>query len=239
MVLAILVAFPAAAQEPAQRTLSITPTGPQPHDGHYATTDDVEFLIDRRDGNTRLRFLDNDEVFYLTSEPSTLGGRLLKYDNGEIAVAVSGWGGVTLYTRASPVGTPAGRVGEAQSLDPPPVPADRITFFAARLSQRLADRQNLAIGFATNWDLLAEKDQSRALAADAMRNATYALEALSAARALRNALAARIHVVRLVEGPVQGVTLEGEVLEITYAPLDGPHARPSSRAIAEEVLRKL
>ena len=122
---------------------------------------------------------------------------------------------------------------------PGSVPADRIKIFAARLSQRLADRQNLAVGFATNWDLLAEKDDSRALAADAMRNATYALEALSAARALRNALAARIHVVRLVEGPVQGVNLEGEVLEITYAPQDVPHARPSSRAIAEEILRKL
>ena len=38
--------------------------------------DQLRFMIDVEDDQIRLRFIDNDEVFYLTSEPAPLGETL-------------------------------------------------------------------------------------------------------------------------------------------------------------------
>jgi hypothetical protein len=64
---------------PAWR-LAITPTTQAPDDGHYFAGDGLEFWVDHHgdENNARLRFVGSEEIFYLTSDPSTLGGRVLK-----------------------------------------------------------------------------------------------------------------------------------------------------------------
>jgi hypothetical protein len=230
---------PAVAAQTPQR-LPIVPTGPAPREGTYVTPDDVQFLIDHANGQTKLRFPQNEEVFYLTSEPAAMGGRVLKHDTGEVAMQVTGYGGVTLYTKQAPAGTPAERTSEEAAVDPEPVAANQIRPLAARLSQRLADRASLAVGFVSDWALLESEERLRNLAADTMRNAANALEQLSAAsRAARSALAVRLSVVRVVAGTVKGATLENNTLTVSFDTEGGPSARPSSLAIARAVQEEL
>jgi hypothetical protein len=235
-VLALLMAPVAEAQERAR--LPITPTGPAPRAGHYMAADDVEFLIDHLGGQPRMRFTHTDEVFYLTSEPAALGGRVLKHDTGEVALQVTGWGGVTLYTRKARAGLPAERIGDGPSLDPKAVPARDTKIFAARLSQRLADRHNLAVGFATDWGLLEREAGLRRIALDSMRNATYALEELASVRTTRANLR-RVHVIRIIAGATSAATLQNEVLLVSFAAQRGAAARPSSLAIANALQARL
>ena len=239
-VVALLIASAAAAQE---LKLQITPTGPAPRDGHYLAGDDIDFLVDRAGNHVRLRYTDRDEVFYLTSEPGTTGTRILKNDTGDVVMTVAGWGGVTLYPRQRPKGLPAERIGDAPALEPRTIAPRELKLLAARLSARLAQRHNLAIGFSANWDLLAREAHVRTLAVDSMRNATYALEDLSARTELRSAISRRINAVRVTIGTGKGATMRSEngvqYLVVTFLPQAGPSARPSSLAIARAVRQSL
>ncbi len=60
-----------------------------------------------------LRFDGGPENFVLYGDRVALGGRELKYDTGALALKISVWGGVTLYTQEAPGGLPATRTGDA------------------------------------------------------------------------------------------------------------------------------
>ncbi len=233
-------------QTPAQSRIAV-PAKTVPENGLYFANDALRFLIDHANNQVRLRFLGNDEVFYLSSEPANLGGRLLKYDTGDTALMIAGWGGVTLYTESEPNGLPAERTGDGSALDPQLVGGSRIKRFAAELSQSLSDRFNIAIGFAANWEKLAKDDHMRALASESMRNAAQALEHLVRERGGRTRVA-RISIVRVVEGPTPAVKTGGNILTVVFAPDAGANAaqavgptqalagRPSSLAIAKALM---
>jgi hypothetical protein len=220
--------------------LNIVPNNSAPLEGVYVTPDDTQFLIENVDGQTKLRFRQNDEVFYLTPEQAQMGTRVFKHDTGEVAIQITGFGGITVYTKQAPAGTPAERTDEVANIDPRPIGAREIRDFAARLSQRLADRASLAVGFVSDWDLLEKEEKLRNLAADTMRNTAYALEQLAtSSRALRSALAVRLSSIRVVAGTVKDATLENNTLVVSFESEGGPSARPSSLAIAKAVQDKL
>jgi hypothetical protein len=220
-----------AQQLPAATHLLLTPSTPIPRDGTYIANDKLAFVIDHSADQVRLRFLDNDEVFYLSSEPASLGGRVLKYDTGDTALQVTGWGALTLYTMQAKSGLPAEFNDAVQSVDPAPVAAKDVKLFAAKLAQDLSASEDFAIGFAADWDNLARLDELRALSCDAMRNVTYALKDLanSGRRAL---ISDRVHIIRVIQGSKPAVTMQKGVLTVTIAPQLGLSARPSSLAIA-------
>ena len=192
-------------------------------------------MLDRRQGQVRLKFLGKDEVFYLSNEPASFGGRVLKYDTGDIALAVAGWGGVTLYTDAAPEGIPAEREAAAEDMDPDPLAPTAIKPFADRLARELARHGGLRIDFAADWDVLARQTAAiQELAVDSLRNAAYALEQIMAG-SQHTAAAGAIHEVRVAPAAMPGVALQKDVLVVTYAPDGGPSARPSSLAIARTV----
>ena len=231
-VLALTFALPSlgAEQPPAVRLL-LPPLAPAPADGRYRADDQLRFMIDVQDDQIRLRFIDSDEIFYLTNEPAPLGGRVLKYDTGEVALQVAGWGGLTLYTENDRGGVPAERADdESDGFQPAQVAAKDVKGFAAKLAQDLAVAHDFGVGFAADWDEIAQGEGARALAVDAMRNAAYALRRL-AGTPEREALADRFHVVRVTAASEPGARMEDGVLVISYTPEDGPSARPSSRAI--------
>jgi hypothetical protein len=220
-----------AEETPAVRLL-LPPLAPVPADGRYLADDQLRFRIDVEDDHIRLRFMDSDEVFYLTSEPAPLGGRVLKYDTGEVALQVAGWGGLTLYTENDRGGVPAERADdEADGFEPAPVAAKDVRAFALKLSQGLEQAHDFGVGFAADWDELAQGDGTRALAVDAMRNAAYALDRLAAGPE-REAIADRFHLVRVMAATEPGAKMQDGVLVISYTPEGGPAARPSSRAIS-------
>ena len=235
-VLALTLAPPSlgAEETPAVRLL-LPPLAPAPVDGRYMADDQIRFMIDLEDDQIRLRFLDSDEIFYLTNEPAPLGGRVLKYDTGEVALQVAGWGGLTLYTENDRGGVPAERADdESDGFVPTPVAAKDVKGFALKLAQDLAVAHDFGIGFAADWEELAQGDGVRALAVDAMRNAAYALGRLASGPE-REAIADRFHVVRVTAAAEPGAKIDDGVLVISYTPEGGPSARPSSRAI-ERVL---
>ena len=221
---------------PAWR-LEITPTTPAPEDGHYFAGDGVEFWVDHHGegDNARLRFIGNEEIFYLTSDPSTLGGRVLKYDTGDVALAVSSWGGVTLYTRIAPNGVPVERMCDAPNLDPTPVPAGQTQSLAQTLARTLEERDSLAVGFAANWDRISRGNRVRALAVDSMRNASNALAELASMAEPNSAYAERIKVIRVIASNTSGMRVANETITISLDANGEPWDRPSSRAIIEAI----
>lgn len=230
------VSFTASAQQtllqptpPAARLL-LTPSVPLPKDGTYIANDKIGFTVDHQGGQPRIRFLDNEEVFYLTSEAAPMGGKVLKYDTGAVALQVTGWGGLTLYTTAAKGGLPAEFVDVPMSVDPPPVAAKDMKAFAAKLAQDLSSGNDFAIGFAADWDKIAASDMLRGLICDAMRNAAYAIEEI-AKSSKRSSAMDRLHIVRVLQGTKPAVAVQKGILAITIAPQEGNRARPSSLAI--------
>lgn len=218
-----------ATQIPFLR-LPLTATPAQPTDGAYLAGDRV-FAVSHLAGQVRLRFATSDEIFYLTSEPASMGGRVLKYDTGEVALQVAGWGGITLYTEDARMGLPVERSDEAMIVDPKPMAAKDLMPWVSKLAQGLAAHDDLAVGFTADWEVLQKNDKERALACDAMRNAAAGIE-----RAVRNtnrgAIADGLHIVKVAPAAKAGVTVKGGVLIVSYTVQGGPSARPSSRAIA-------
>ena len=144
---------------------------------------------------------------------------------------IRGWGGITLYTQDARSGVPAERTGDDVDFDPKPVAAKDLKPLAAKLAQDLTTGYDFAIGFTADWDTLATSDTVRGLAADAMRNAAYAIAQI-ANTAKRGAIAEGLHIVKVAQAARPGVVVQKGVLTVSYAPQGGPSARPSSLAIA-------
>ncbi len=225
-----------SAQQAAPRSkLLLTPSTPLPRDGTYIANDRIAFALDHKGNQVRLRFLDNDEVFYLSGEAGLLGGRVFKYDTGTEALQVTAFGAVTLYTDKAKNGWPAEYNDGDQnvSVDPPPLSYRDMRPFALKLAQDLSGGDDFAVGFVADWDGLArtESDALRGLACSAMRDAAYALDAV-AKTGKRAKVVDKLHIVHVKEGAKAGASYQKGVLTVTYAPKGGASARPSSLVIA-------
>ncbi len=237
MTAALLLVHPASAQmSPDALRLAPGQAAPTlPADGSYLAGD-YRFAIDRSGDYERLHFSGDDEIYYLIVEPGAMGGRVLKYDTGEIVLQVAGWGGITLYTHKVPGGLPAERTGDAVGLDsPPPIAGDQVKTFAVHVSDEIQGRTGLLIGFRANWDAFAHSDPMRALACEAMRNAARAIERVAAQRKAAQALTAQFTVVRIAPANAPGVSVGDKLLTITFAPAHGAAGRPSSFAIVKTI----
>ena len=227
---ACALAAPSASIGQSERLPLLDPA-PLPRDGVYRAGDNLEFSLDHSGQWVRLRFSGSDEIFYLSAEAAPLGVRVMKYDTGEPALRVTGWGGVTLYTPQDKTGIPVEYEDAAGKLDPPTVAPGDAKRFAAGLAREVDARTDFAIGFAADWDELARSDTLRGLACEAMRNASYALEQSANGRA-RNTISDGLHVVRVVSGNRASAAVRRGVLTITIAPALGPAARPSSLEVS-------
>src|SRR6202000_1193717 len=95
--------------------------------------------------NFLLRFDGNPEVFVLYTAHVSMGGRELKYDSGETAMQVAGWGGMTLYTDSAPNGFPAVRTGDAGASSTPNVSLPAMQNAAADEAEHLAYMRGLRL----------------------------------------------------------------------------------------------
>jgi hypothetical protein len=200
--------------------------------GDYSAADDINFTILPYGDKYLLRFDDSPENFVLYGDRVALGGRELKYDTGALALKVSVWGGVTLYTQEAPGGLPATRNGDASS---PP----RVTVTAANLAAALADQENhiayiqrLKLRFSADESILKNNDDVRAYAFDTLINSEMGIERVIATPAGRNAFTRRFDSVRIVEGDKPTIAISGRTLLVSFVPSAGAAGRASSRAIA-------
>ena len=144
--------------------------------GDYSAADDVNFTLIPYGDKYLLRFDGNPENFVLYGDRIALGGRELKYDTGAIALKISVWGGVTLYTQDAPGGLPATRTGDAAL---PPKLAVPVASLATALSDEeshLSYTQHLKLHFSADAAVVKGGDDARAYAFDTLVNSEIGIE---------------------------------------------------------------
>ena len=232
--LALLGAGDAMAQEPAD-PMAARLSAERVSDvavGDYSAADDINFTILPYGDKYLLRFYDSPENFVLYSDRVALCGRELKYDTGALALKISVWGGVTLYTQEAPGGLPATRTGDVTA---PP----RLAVTAANLTAALADEEShiayaerLKLHFSADTAILKDSDDVRAYAFDTLVNSGAGIERIVATPTGRAAFTKRFDAVRIVQGDKPTIAISGRTLLVSFAPASGAAGRASSRAIA-------
>jgi len=200
--------------------------------GSYLAGDRVAFSLDAAGQNYYLRFAGSPEVFVLYQDRAAMGGRILKYDSGEQALTVSGWGGVTLYVSSAPGGLPAERTGESAPPSPMPASIQDVQSAAADDAQHLSYTRRINLNFTANWGMLSSDPLARMFALDTLENIARGLDRFAASPAGHDALAHRIDVVSFEAASHPLITLNGRTLVVTFNPGRGYVGRASSRAIA-------
>ena len=200
--------------------------------GTYLAGDRISFALDTSGANYLLSFSGSPEFFVLHADTASLGGRVLKYDTGETALQVSGWGALTLYTDNNTSGLPAVRTGDFTTPAFPAVSLNEIQDVAAENSSELGSLERVAISFNVEWATLANSGQARAIALDALENVARGIERFCRGVHRHDVFARRIATVTLAMAGRPTVTLEGKNLFVTFDPDLGYEGRVSSRSIA-------
>ena len=232
--LTLLGASGAVAQEPAD-PMAARLSAERVSDvavGDYSAADDINFTILPYGDKYLLRFDDSPENFVLYSDRVALGGRELKYDTGVLALKISVWGGVTLYTQDAPGGLPATRTGD-------PTAPPRLAVSVGNLNAALGDEENhlayvqhLKLHFSADAAILKDNEDVRAYAFDTLVNSEMGIERVVASPAGRAAFISRFDTVRIVEGDKPTIAISGHTLLVSFVPTAGAAGRASSRAIA-------
>jgi Domain of unknown function (DUF4908) len=200
--------------------------------GTYLAGDTLQFELDSAGGNYLLRLRGSPEVFVLYADHGSLGGRILKYDSGETAINVAGWGGMTLYTDTAPQGLPAVRTGDSISPQPPLVSVQDMQNTAGDETEHLAYVRRINVQFTADWNALGNNPSLRTFAFDTMENAARGIERFCGAGAAHDNFARRISTVMIATGNRPTIALSGRTLTVTFNPGQGFIGRASSRAIA-------
>jgi len=205
--------------------------------GEYQAGDNLHFSLVRDENATYsnvylLHIAGQPEVYVLYADFGTLGGQVLKYDSGAIAIQITGWGGMTIYTDDQPQGIAASRSGEATAPSPAPVSLSQMQSAAEDESSHLAYSRGLHLSFAADWNVLASDAPQRALAFDAMENAARGIDRFSANPAARNVFLQRVSAVHMTASDKPVIRLDGHTLIVTFNPRQGYQGRASSRAIS-------
>jgi hypothetical protein len=209
-----------------------------PADGFYFVNDDFKFTIAHKYGIALMRFAGDDEVFVLNVERAAVGGRVLKYDTGDVALQVTGYGAVTLYTSTAPGGLPADRTGDGQPITFPVPTMSALRAQAQQLANVLEQVTNIQATFEADWSHI-DDGAARFLTLDAMRITTRALRGLAANRVNEAQLVAKLHFIRFVRGDRPAVVLRNGTLTVTIAPVFGLRGRLSSLATARAIRARL
>lgn len=200
--------------------------------GTYQAGDSIEFMLDDEGTHYLLRIAGNPEVFVLYSGHASLGGRVLKYDSGETALQITGWGGITLYTDNRPGGLPAVRMGASTPPSRPDVSLDEVKSAAADEAQHLAYLRRLNLSFSADWNALSQNAALRALCFETLENAARGIDRFAQGPAGRSTLEAHVSAVLVATSGKPTMQLKGKSLTVTFDPDKGYAGRASSRAIA-------
>jgi len=204
-------------------------------EGTYLAGDTLQFEIQHAGKNFLVHFDPDPEVFVLYSDHSSLGGRVLKFDSGETAIRVAGWGALTLYTDQQPNGVPAVRTGDASQLTPAPASLQDVQFIAAREADRFAHVRHLPIVFVVDWSVLETDAALRATASNALENAARGIDRFIQNKEGRKRLQGHIAAVTLATGNRPALKRDGKTLIVTFNPERGYSGCASSRAIAHSL----
>lgn len=231
IVLALLCASPASAGPGFFERLLSGRLG-SVQDGAYTAGDKIHFQLERTGRDFLLRFDDDPETFVLYADRTSMGGRVLKYDSGETAIRVAGWGALTLYTDAQPNGLPAMRSGDAPPLSGDAVSVQNVQFLAAQEAERLNRVRRLHIAFVVDWSALETDAALCSAASNALENAARGIERFVHDGRSRKELTSHVRTVTLATARKPMLTLQDKTLIVTFNPERGYSGSASSRAVA-------
>lgn len=200
--------------------------------GEYQAGDRVHFSLTRFRGEFLMHIAGEPETYVVYADYGSLGGKVLRYDSGAIAIQVAGWGAMTLYTDGQPGGLPVTRLGDAQQPQLPVVSQSALVSAAEDEAAHLAYVRDVHLSFAGDWNMLAADAASRALLFDTIGNTARGIARFAATGARRDAFAQRVSVVRFQTANKPLIQLNGRTLVVTYNPIQGYMGRASSRAIS-------
>lgn len=192
---------------------------------------DRRFSLDRYQNAFLMRFAGQPEIFVLYANFGSMGGRVLQYDSGAIAIQVAGWGGMTVYTDDHPEGLPTSRVGDSNAPALPAISLQQMQSAADDETAHLSYVRGLKISFFADQSTVSDSNV-RALAFDSMENAARGIDRFTANPAARNAFGQRVTAVRLQISDRPYIKIADRVLIVTFNPRTGYFGRASSRAIS-------
>jgi uncharacterized protein DUF4908 len=233
--LAIAVALAAAAPAAAQPGFLARIFGSRLGDAQDGTylAGDIRFEVERAGKAFLARFEPDPEIFVLYSDHSSLGGRILKYDSGETAIRVAGWGALTLYTDQQPNGLPAVRTGDAPPLSPAALSLQDVQYIAALEADRFVHARHMPIVFVVDWSVLETNAALRATASNALENAARGIDRFLDTNNARSRFVHRINAVTLATtGHEPALNIAGKTLVVTFNPERGYSGCASSRMVA-------
>jgi hypothetical protein len=152
-----------------------------------------------------------------------------------IAIRVSVWGGMTMYTREAPDGLPATKIGEETPPPPPSVSRDDLAAATMDEQSHLSYTQQLRLRFIVDPSILRGNEEDRRLAFDALVSAEAGVERLLATTGGREALTKRFDTVRIIRGDKPAIAVSGKTLMVSFAPAAGMAGHASSREVAQEL----
>ena len=200
--------------------------------GSYQAGDNLRFSVDRDRDHFLMRIAGQPEVYVLYADYGSLGGRVLRYDSGAIAIQVAGWGGMTIYTDDQPQGLPAVRTGDSSAPNLPSVTFAQAQSAADDEAAHLSYARGVRVSFAADWNALASDSNLRALAFDAMENAARGIDRFTANQAARGNFTQKVTAVQIQTSEKPIIRMSGKTLIVTFNPRQGYMGRASSRAIA-------
>jgi hypothetical protein len=192
---------------------------------------DQRFSLDRYQNAFLMRFVGQPEIYVLYANYGSMGGRVLLYDSGAIAIQIAGWGGMTIYTDDHPEGLPTSRIGDSTPPVLAPISMQQMQSAADDETSHLSYVRGLKIAFFADQNAVSDNGV-RALAFDAMENAARGIDRFTANQAARNLFGQRVVAVRLQVSEKPTIKITDRVLIVTFNPRTGFFGRASSRAIA-------
>lgn len=195
----------------------------------YSTPDGaVRFVLDRRTGGRAalVRFQNDPEVHVLRPVMGRNGDEIYRSASGDVQLRVTPHGGVVVYTRTHPDGSPAGEDRAAEPLAP--APASSAQAFMARLQQlqsAAARRLGRPVAFVPPQ---STPRVASGVILDAAERAADGIAGLQSTEIRR---------VVFMLGPEPRAAVRGDTLFVQVVPSMGYAGRPSSASIRSVVQR--
>jgi hypothetical protein len=234
--LALGLAPAAQAQQPPANGAQSPPTGfaafrskaTPPTAQFEDTATQRRFVLERRGGESLLKFEDSPEVMVLRESTAQRGDAFLRTETGRLVLRLTELGNVISYV-GNANGAPAEAFGAASPLNAPPMPAslaDKVKETAERLST-LSGQDVTVFGAGA----FARDEQ---WAADALM---VLVLGVSAAEQREPGSASQLRAVRMLRSEEPELAFAEGELVMGVDPADGYGGRPSSDAIANALTR--
>lgn len=192
---------------------------------------DTKFTLDRYQNAFLMRAVGQPEIFVLYANYGSMGARVLQYDSGVMAIQVTGWGGMTIYTDDHPEGVPTARIGDSTPPILPAVSLGQIQSASEDETAHLSYTRGLKLSIQTDPNALTD-NAVRALAFDTLENAARGIDRFTGSPAARNAFSQRINSVKILVADKPYIKITDRTLIVTFNPHTGFFGRASSKAIS-------